>query len=235
MTQAPGRFIHAHNAVTVDPPTWDRIQKAHTLMRRTFPGHTLPPPSDPLLFLEATASSAIENVHDEQSVTLHQQGLTSFLHRPFNRDSLLHLHHEIMTGQPHAEPGRYRTIPVTVGDYRPPLPQEVPSLMDEFFTFFPDPSDQGPNDLLLAAWAHLCFEHIHPFADGNGRTGRAITNRILQSPIPLSYYIFSQRPEYYLLLSHGTWPQYLDWFIDGILFTCHNIPLTQPPTDLTLL
>jgi Fic family protein len=53
-----------------------------------------------------------------------------------------------------------------------PPPEAVPALLDDLVAFINAPSDENP--LVRAAIAHSQFETIHPFPDGNGRTGRAL-------------------------------------------------------------
>jgi Fic family protein len=62
---------------------------------------------------------------------------------------------------------------VQVGEYFPPPPGEVPRLMGEFLDWWNgDALSLSP--VLSSAIVHYRFEAIHPFADGNGRTGRAL-------------------------------------------------------------
>ncbi len=82
----------------------------------------------------------------------------------------------------------------------PPPPEEVESLIDDLCQFCND--DVLP-PLLQAAIAHAQFETIHPFADGNGRTGRALVQVILRrrglAPAfvpPISVVLARQRERY---------------------------------------
>ena len=67
-----------------------------------------------------------------------------------------------------------------------------------------------------AAWAHITFETVHPFAEGNGRTGRALIGRVLEKPLPLSRFILEHRQEYYGLLDSCTGEEWLGWFAQGV-------------------
>lgn len=62
--------------------------------------------------------------------------------------------------------------------YVPPSPERVPKLMDDLVNFI-NTSLLPP--LAVAAIAHAQLETIHPFADGNGRTGRALVHMVLKS------------------------------------------------------
>jgi Fic family protein len=70
--------------------------------------------------------------------------------------------------------GRYRSIPVRVGKYMPPAPQDVSGLMFELLEWW-NRSATKLSPVLSSAIIHYRFEAIHPFADGNGRTGRALS------------------------------------------------------------
>jgi len=69
--------------------------------------------------------------------------------------------------------GCYRTIRVKVGSHRPPLPEDVSPLMAELLRWWREDSAKL-SPVLSSAILHHRFEEIHPFADGNGRTGRAL-------------------------------------------------------------
>ncbi len=89
-------------------------------------------------------------------------------------DDVLRLH-AIMAGEvmDQGEAGRYRSMRVRVGSYLPPPPEEVSGLMFEFLEWWnTDAPKLSP--VLSSAIVHYRFEAIHPFADGNGRTGRAL-------------------------------------------------------------
>jgi Fic family protein len=83
--------------------------------------------------------------------------------------------HAIIAGKvmDQGEAGRYRTMRVRVGSYLPPPPNEVSGLMFELLEWWnKDALLLSP--VLSSAILHYRFEAIHPFADGNGRAGRAL-------------------------------------------------------------
>jgi Fic family protein len=83
--------------------------------------------------------------------------------------------HRIIAGDvmDQGTPGRYRTIAVRVGRYVPPPAADVSGLMFELLEWWnKDAAKVSP--VLSSAILHYRFEAIHPFADGNGRTGRAL-------------------------------------------------------------
>jgi Fic family protein len=104
------------------------------------------------------------------------------------------------------EAGRYRTIAVRVGRYVPPAPRDVSGLMFELLEWWnTKTSELSP--VLSSAILHYRFEAIHPFADGNGRTGRALALWELYRRGFDTHHIFSvdeyyweDRPHYYAAL-----------------------------------
>lgn len=73
-----------------------------------------------------------------------------------------------------------RTIRVRVGDSIPPSPQELPARLSRLFSILKQTDDIPALDF------YRMFEEIHPFVDGNGRTGKILLNwlnRTLMDPI----------------------------------------------------
>ncbi len=104
------------------------------------------------------------------------------------------------------EAGRYRTIGVQVGRYMPPAPRQVSGLMFELLEWWNSRSGEL-SPVLSSAILHYQFEAIHPFADGNGRTGRALALWELYRRGFDTHHIFSvdeyyweDRPAYYAAL-----------------------------------
>jgi Fic family protein len=99
-------------------------------------------------------------------------------------------------------PGVYRKGQNTVGNFTPPNSGDVPSLMRAFGLWLREDED-NVHPVLKAGLAHIHFVAIHPFWDGNGRTGRALMTLILQrSPygfkklLPLEESFFNIRDDY---------------------------------------
>ena len=102
--------------------------------------------------------------------------------------------------------GSYRTIQVRVGRYHPPAAADVSGLMFELLEWW-NKQSTGLSPVLSSAILHYRFEQIHPFADGNGRTGRALALWELYRRGFDSHHIFSvdeyyweDRPGYYAAL-----------------------------------
>ena len=111
----------------------------------------------------------------------------------------------------------------------PPPPQRVDDCMASLERFI-HAGDDGLPDLVKASLAHVQFETIHPFLDGNGRVGRLLISLILfdagvlgQPLLYLSYYFKRHRAEYYRLLdtvrAEGDWETWLDFFLEGVAIT----------------
>jgi Fic family protein len=102
-------------------------------------------------------------------------------------DQITAIHHVLMKNSEHPEiAGKIRDVQNWIGgnDYNPcgaafvpPPPEEVMALLRDLCTFCNQ--DRYP-PIMQAAIAHSQFETIHPFADGNGRTGRALIQVILR-------------------------------------------------------
>jgi Fic family protein len=99
--------------------------------------------------------------------------------------------------------GVYRNVEVKVGPYLPPKAREVKSLMTDLLYWW---NTKGPelSPVLSQAIIHYRFEAIHPFADGNGRTGRTLALWELYRRGFDTHHIFSvdehyweDRPRYY--------------------------------------
>ena len=73
---------------------------------------------------------------------------------------------------------KYRSGNVLAGNYEAPSFNDIPGLMEEWIKFYN--SDELDNEpFLKAVILHYTFETIHPFCDGNGRTGRLLMNHYL--------------------------------------------------------
>ena len=69
--------------------------------------------------------------------------------------------------------GRYREEPISVGNHTPPHFNDVPNLMDRFFSVVHENWTIVDHPTWLAGYALWRLNWIHPFVEGNGRTGRA--------------------------------------------------------------
>ena len=133
-------------------------------------------------------------------------------------------------------PGKFRTSQNWIGGTRPgnaafvpPPPQHVPLCMNALELFLHDQPEPTPF-LLKAALAHVQFETIHPFLDGNGRLGRLLValllceRQVLRQPmLYLSLFFKTHRQTYYDLLNRvrleGDWEAWLDFFAEAVIVT----------------
>ncbi|MBK8479353.1 MAG: Fic family protein [Opitutaceae bacterium] len=127
--------------------------------------------------------------------------------RTIRHDDIFELHRILAKGvMDQGEAGRYRSIAVRVGSHVPPPPADVSGLMFELLDWWNyQARDLSP--VLSSAILHYRFEDIHPFADGNGRTGRALALWELYRRGFDTHHIFSvdefyweDRPRYYAAL-----------------------------------
>ncbi len=121
--------------------------------------------------------------------------------------------------------------------YTPPTREDrIRSMLDKLWSFMDDDEDDT-HPLVRMAAAHHQFESIHPFADGNGRTGRLINllylteQKLTDLPILChSRYILRNRPAYYRLLDStrrsGDWEPWVLWMLDGLRETAEWIART---------
>ncbi len=136
-------------------------------------------------------------------------------------------------------PGEFRCTQNWIGGNRPgsahfvpPPPGSVQDCMAELERFLHGEENPYPG-LIKAALAHVQFETIHPFLDGNGRLGRLLIafilhhDNLLSKPLLyLSLYFKQHRNEYYRLLDvvrlEGNWEAWLDFFLEGVEHTATN-------------
>lgn len=141
------------------------------------------------------------------------------------------------------EPGEFRRSQNWIGGSRPgnahfvPPPHiEVPECMAALERFF-HAEDDGLPILVRAALAHVQFETIHPFLDGNGRVGRLLITFLLchagmlrEPLLYLSLHLKQNRATYYELLGRvrqdGDWEAWLAFFLDGVQRTAEGAVAT---------
>ncbi len=214
-----------------------------------------------LALQEAKDSSEIENIvttHDElYKANLFEEALTNpatkevqdyafALKQAFatvRQTKLIRLS-DILTVQQHLEHNSagLRRLPGTdlknarTGQvvYTPPQhPEEIAALMENLVSYINDDSLCDADPLVKMAIIHHQFESIHPFYDGNGRTGRIlnilylVAKDLLNLPVLyLSRYIIEHKSDYYAHLQqvreNGDWEPWLIYMLDGISATAQN-------------
>jgi Fic family protein len=136
-------------------------------------------------------------------------------------------------------PGEFRRSQNWIGGTRrgnayfvPPPPEHAQDCMAALERFLHGEGNPYPV-IIKAALAHVQFETVHPFLDGNGRIGRLLIafvlhhDRLLSQPLLyLSLYFKQHRAEYYRLLdlvrTEGDWEAWLDFFLEGVEQTATN-------------
>lgn len=141
------------------------------------------------------------------------------------------------------QPGQFRRSQNWIGGTRPgnasfvpPPPDRVADCMGRLEKFLHDIPVKYPT-LLKAAVAHVQFETIHPFLDGNGRVGRLLitvllcAEGILKEPmLYLSLFFKTHRQRYYDLLQQirrdGDWETWIEFFLTGVKQTADKATAT---------
>jgi len=159
---------------------------------------------------------------------------------------LLRQVHEVLMRHPRGRgkaPGEVRRSQVWIGGTRPgsavfvpPPPDVLPECLRSLERFLNDEPEPTP-PLIKAALAHVQFETIHPFLDGNGRLGRLlivlqlVADGVLRAPMLYpSLFFKAHRALYYELLNEvrlrGDWERWLDFFAEGVQVSATQAVMT---------
>lgn len=194
--------------------------------------------SDLLLFeADAMPGVPLDDVREASSyVAAVDHGLTRLRGGfPLSGRLLREVHAELMArGRGAASlPGEFRRSQNWIGGTRPgnaafvpPPPERVAACMADLERFLHNQPERTPT-LLKAALAHVQFETIHPFLDGNGPLGRLLITLLLceegllrEPLLYLSLYLKEHREEYYRLLTavrtDGAWEAWVEFFMTGV-------------------
>ena len=209
---------------------------------------------------EAKDSSALENIitsHDElfkqgldlpqfnsaaaKEVSRYSEALRLGYERVkedgnLSLEDLVAIQQVLMIGEPgpgiRSKPGT-RVVNRATGEVVHDPPQDhdqIVELLERLLDFFNQPSEQGLDPLVRMALAHYQFEKIHPFYDGNGRTGRILNllylvrHGLLDLPtLYLSRYILREKSTYLALLradpNDDNWEGWLHFMLKGVELT----------------
>jgi Fic family protein len=165
-----------------------------------------------------------------------EYGLKRLETLPLSLRFIREIHNVLMEGTadaPGKTPGEFRVSQNWIGGgspntarFVPPTPIEMHRCLDDFEKFLYSENSYPP--LIKAALAHAQFETIHPFLDGNGRTGRLLTTfylcklGLLERPVLYlsEYFLKNQQAYYYALEQYhsesGNVNIWLDFFLDGV-------------------
>ena len=179
------RNVHASTAIEGNPLTLEQVRA-----------------------LEEGRTLAAGNDRAQREVLNYFAGLR-YIERHARKKNIRHedifsLHRILADGvMDQGDAGRYRNISVRVGSYMPPAAADVSGLMMELLDWW-NRETKELSPVISSAILHHRFESIHPFADGNGRTGRALALWELYRRGFDTHHIFSvdeyyweDRPRYY--------------------------------------
>jgi Fic family protein len=204
--------------------------------------------SDLLLFeLEEAPGVPLDDVVEVSNyVAALEHGLTRLREGFPLSGRLLREIHGVLLSRGHGsgkDPGEFRRSQNWIGGSRageavfvPPPHTLVPECMAALEKFLHAERDGLPV-LVRAALAHVQFETIHPFLDGNGRVGRLLLTfllcqaGVLREPLLyLSLYLKQNRARYYELLDRvrreGDWEEWLGFFVAGVRQTAEGAAST---------
>lgn len=164
-------------------------------------------------------------------------GLARLAELPVSVRLIREIHAELMKGVRggRLSPGELRTSQNWIGPggctlatatFVPPPQHEVPQALSDLERFLH--SDDALPPLVKIALAHVQFETIHPFLDGNGRVGRLLITflltecGVLHKPVLyLSHYFRQHRQDYYdhlqAVRDRGAWEGWLTFFLRGVI------------------
>jgi len=195
--------------------------------------------------IESENAGPRSNMPDDVDDILHyitalNYGLERAKTFPFSLRFITELHGKLMIGARathHAFPGEFRTKQNWISGTRPdnalfvpPPVNEMKAALADLENFIHAEDDYLP--LIKAGLLHAQFETIHPFNDGNGRTGRMLITmflwykKLLEMPILyLSSYFKQHQKFYYEKLDgyhNGAVDSWLDFFLDGVIETADS-------------
>jgi Fic family protein len=203
--------------------------------------------SDLLLFEnDGTAGVPLNDVQEVSNyVAAMNYGLKRLQTLPLSLRLLKEIHGVLLSKSRGSkkEPGEFRRSPNWIGGTRPgnavfvpPPPDQLLECLGALEKFLHNDPVKTPL-LIKAALAHVQFETIHPFQDGNGRLGRLLitflfcAEGVLREPLLyLSLYFKKHRKQYYDLLQAvrltGDWEAWLQFFLTGVEDTARQAAQT---------
>ena len=165
---------------------------------------------------------------------------------PFSIRLIKDIHRVLFSTGPGSNklPGEFRKTQNWIGGssprnavFVPPPPHYIPDLVSDIESYYHEFRARD-SVLLLIGMIHAQFETVHPFLDGNGRTGRMLitlqlcAEGIIQEPVLYpSLFFKTHRHQYYELLrgisSHGNWEDWLIFYLEGIYETARAATTTM--------
>lgn len=185
-------------------------------------GVTLPKSKEPTHYVDGIVEMMLDATHNHR--------------KPLDEERLFGWHHALFPNKTDMTIGAYRTAEMSVVSgmfgrerihYRAPSPDRVPAEMSRFIEWMNNPGNKA--GILKSAIAHLWFVSIHPFDDGNGRIGRAISDMVMAALdgdgmhfYSLSRQILKDKNHYYKVLErtqrgNGDITEWLEWYFNAII------------------
>lgn len=199
--------------------------------------------SDLLLFeTEAAPGAPLDDITEVSCyVAAMNYGLQRLKEFPMSLRLIKEIHEKLMENARGGNkmPGEFRTSQNWIGGTRPgnakfvpPPPELLMQTLGDLELFLNDENIKLPV-LIKAALAHVQFETIHPFLDGNGRLGRLLITFILcgegvlkEPLLYLSLYLKANRQQYYdhlqLVRETGDWEAWIKFFLTGVVETANQ-------------
>ncbi|MDE6335625.1 MAG: Fic family protein [Muribaculaceae bacterium] len=185
-------------------------------------GVSLPTSKDPTHYVEGIVEMMLDATHNQNKL--------------LTEERLYSWHHALFPNKTDISVGAYRTDEMSVVSgtlgrerihYRAPSPDRVPVEMANFIKWINNSDNKA--GILKSAIAHLWFVSIHPFDDGNGRIGRAISDMVLAELdgdgmhfYSLSRQILKDKNHYYKILErtqrgNGDITEWLIWYFNAFM------------------
>jgi Fic family protein len=185
---------------------------------------------------EQRAEARVDVLEIINYVNAMRHGLAALDRLPISRRLICEVHRKLMKGvrggEPDKTPGQFRKSQNWIGGGSPASARFVPPPADHVSEAFSALEHFIHNDspmpaLVKAALIHAQFETIHPFLDGNGRTGRLlitfwlVERGILRKPLLYPSLYFKEHREEYgerlqAIRDKGEWERWLEFFLDGV-------------------
>ena len=161
----------------------------------------------------------------------------------FDHKTICNIHQRLMHLYPDKQPGQYKNIVNYIGGFHmetarfiPAPPEQVKPLMEDLFSLMNYEQDSASETsfLMRAAIVHAQFESIHPFLDGNGRTGRLLIPLMMEAEgypgVHLATFLKLRKQDYYDALlqvqMNLNWASWLKLFYECVVASCrHTVAL----------